>query len=290
MTSRKLNEFIKRYERIARPETVRQRIIHLNDYIRVVGGMNITYDNITKWLDDMHNRGLSAGTIRQYYSALRTYNRIMHLRRDDLLDECAMLLPVYYRDEKHILTVEDVKSIIEHTVDYRDEVIFTLMYVHARRIGEVVALNQQDYDKRKGVITYRIEKKKRFYPIRLMCEPYVKKLLNDYIKRLPDDLRKPEKPLFYGRSGRVNPNSVRYAYKKSCERAGLPIGHPHDLRHARATHLIQIYKVSPKTVQYLLAHSSITTTMDVYAHVMDGWQNEIPNVFGGDEYDENEES
>ncbi len=45
----------------------------------------------------------------------------------------------------------------------------------------------------------------------------------------------------------------------------------HDLRHTRATHMLQA-GVHPKVVQEILGHATISTTMDIYSHVMPGMQ------------------
>jgi integrase len=55
--------------------------------------------------------------------------------------------------------------------------------------------------------------------------------------------------------------------------ARLPHVRLHDLRHSHATHLLMA-NVHPKVVQGRLGHSSITTTVDTYSHVMPGIQDE----------------
>jgi len=45
----------------------------------------------------------------------------------------------------------------------------------------------------------------------------------------------------------------------------------HDLRHAHATILLQ-QGIHPKIVQERLGHSSISTTLDIYSHVLPGLQ------------------
>ena len=48
----------------------------------------------------------------------------------------------------------------------------------------------------------------------------------------------------------------------------------HDLRHTAATILLQI-DANPRLVPDLLGHSSITTTLDVYSHVLPPMKSEV---------------
>src|SRR5262249_61195199 len=47
----------------------------------------------------------------------------------------------------------------------------------------------------------------------------------------------------------------------------------HDLRHSHATQLL-LDGVHPKIAQERLGHASITTTLDLYSHVIDTMQND----------------
>ncbi len=55
--------------------------------------------------------------------------------------------------------------------------------------------------------------------------------------------------------------------------------HNHDLRHTRATMLLQ-QNVQPKVVSERLGHSNIAFTMTIYQHVMPGMQAEATAMFG----------
>jgi len=81
---------------------------------------------------------------------------------------------------------------------------------------------------------------------------------------LPTDL------VFSHPDGRpLRPNSVTRAFKAIGESLGLKGIRLHDLRHAHASILLK-QGVHPKIVQERLGHSSISTTLDIYSHVLPG--------------------
>ncbi len=65
--------------------------------------------------------------------------------------------------------------------------------------------------------------------------------------------------------------------KPLLERAGMPAIRLHDLRHTCATILLMAGK-HPKYVQELLGHASMSITLDVYSHVIEGMDGGLPDV------------
>jgi integrase len=60
---------------------------------------------------------------------------------------------------------------------------------------------------------------------------------------------------------------ITRAFKPLLRRASLPNIRFHDLRHTCA-HLLQSKEVHAKFVQELLAHATISITLDTYSHVL----------------------
>jgi integrase len=73
--------------------------------------------------------------------------------------------------------------------------------------------------------------------------------------------------IFCREDGRpLNPKVFLVQFQRTLQQAGLPKVRVHDARHTFATLMLELGE-SPKTVQTLLGHSKIATTLDIYSHV-----------------------
>ncbi len=78
--------------------------------------------------------------------------------------------------------------------------------------------------------------------------------------------------------GPLNPMAVTRAFQRLAERIGLKDGRLHNLRHFRASVMLQSGQ-SLVLVSKRLGHASVTTTADIYAHVSGGWHKEAARAF-----------
>ena len=88
-----------------------------------------------------------------------------------------------------------------------------------------------------------------------------------------------DSPVFIRTTGEpLLPSTVTFGFKKIVRKLGLGDVRFHDLRHTHATVLL-LQGVHPKVVQERLGHSKMSTTMDLYSHVMPSMQKDAVQRF-----------
>ena len=86
--------------------------------------------------------------------------------------------------------------------------------------------------------------------------------------------------VFPGRKGRLmKPTTLDRDLKALAKRAGLPSFNLHQLRHFHASVSLRLNPGDLVTVSRRLGHSSVSMTMDIYGHVLAGWQRDVADAF-----------
>jgi site-specific recombinase XerD len=117
--------------------------------------------------------------------------------------------------------------------------IFAILYALGLRVGEVCRLQIKDVDLEQRLLIIRETK---FYKTRLVpFGPKIEALLIEHIRRIPAELRSPERALFCLRGGRaINPSTISMTFHQLVPRLQLSIPpgtsppRLHDLRHSCA--------------------------------------------------------
>ena len=143
---------------------------------------------------------------------------------------------------------------------------FFLLYTGLRR-GEALAINYEDIDKEKKVI--HVNKAVGY----ANNKPYIKStktesgirdviLLDKLAERIPEG----RGLLFPAQDGKLYHEShIRRDWLAWAEKAGTNVT-PHQLRHGYAT-ILHDAGIDVKDAQYLLGHSTVAMTQDVYTHI-----------------------
>ena len=159
----------------------------------------------------------------------------------------------------------------------RDRAMFELFYSSGLRLSELTGLDLDDVNLQSGEATVTGKgRKTRIVPVGQAALDAIsawlpqRQLLMARSDDIPGAVRDGTVALFIGQHGsRLSPRSVQLRLDRWARLAGLGQHvHPHLLRHAFATHVLQ----SPgdlRAVQEMLGHASISTTQ-VYTHL--DWQ------------------
>jgi site-specific recombinase XerD len=154
-----------------------------------------------------------------------------------------------------ILSRDEVKALLQAPRSLRHRALLAILYGCGLRVAEVTQLKVSDIDSARKVLWVRHGKGRKdrqtLLPAKLL------ELLRCYWRT-----KRPNNWLFPGANADrpMSAKAVFLACRKAAQRAGLtkPI-HPHSLRHAFATHLLEA-GVNLRTIQILLGHANLETT------------------------------
>ena len=224
---------------------------------------------LREYLAAQYDRGLQAVSIRRRIAAIRALFKF--LTKEGLLAaNPARLLRTPKTPQKlpQVITAEQADRIIEGSLDVeperphpkRDRAILELLYGCGVRVGELAGLDLQDLDMSEHWIRVRGKgRKERQVPVPGKSF----ESLIEWLKVRAADTQETarETAVFLNHHGRrLTDRSIRKIVKFYASWiAGDDSVHPHSLRHAFATHLLQD-GADLRAIQELLGHASLSTT------------------------------
>ncbi|HXC42659.1 MAG TPA: site-specific tyrosine recombinase/integron integrase [Candidatus Dormibacteraeota bacterium] len=162
-----------------------------------------------------------------------------------------------------ILSREEVKALLAAPGNLRTRTLLAILYGCGLRVSEVAQLKVSDIDSARNLLRVRQGKggkdRQTLLPAKLL------ELLRCYWRN-----QRPSGWLFPAADSArpITPKTIYMVCRTATRRAGIskPV-HPHSLRHAFATHLLEA-GVNLRTIQILLGHANLETTAR-YLHVAD---------------------
>lgn len=267
------------WERNLSPATLRAYSREVHSFIDFAGSeldcRQPTYASplaIRAYLAHLHSRGLMPRSVARALAALRTYFRF--LVSEDAIDASPADAVPHPHDVKRAPEIAD-RYAIEELLDgfpdtaagRRDRAAVELLYAAGLRIGELVALDLGDLRLGQRVVRVRGKgRKERLVPFGRPAAQAIEAYLPDRA-RWRRSVIDEDDPLFVNqRGGRISDRSIRRQLDVAVRRtADLNHLHPHALRHAFATHLLEA-GMDLRAIQELLGHSSLATTQ-IYTKV-----------------------
>jgi integrase/recombinase XerC len=236
--------------------------------------------NILSWgeLDNQHIRSyighrrehsLSGASIARELSALRRFFDYL-LRQKQITKNPAkgISAPKTPRKLPPTPAIEQIEQLLSNTDNgpllIRDQAMFELFYSCGLRLSELTGLNMLDIQLDEAMLRVLGKgNKQRDIPI----GSFAIKALQQWLDCRHRLVTSNELSVFVSQRGtRISQRMVEYRLKKWATEKGLSIHlHPHMLRHAFASHMLES-SGDLRAVQELLGHADISTTQ-IYTHL-----------------------
>ena len=208
----------------------------------------------------LNQKRVKLSTYIQSVCALRFFYQNT-LRRRFEIDRIP--LPRYEKKLPVILSKAEVKALLEAPSNLKHRAMLATMYGAGLRVSEVAKLKVSDLDRERRVIWVRGGKGHKDSQV-MLAEP-LREVLAAYWK-----WKRPVEWLFPGKKADcpIATGGVFKLCEAAAQKAGItkPV-HPHSLRHAFATHLLD-EGVNLLVIQALLGHVHLRTTAG-YLHLSD---------------------
>lgn len=247
---------------------------------------SVTSENITSFLVELHNIGLSASSRARYLASVRHLFRYL-LATNVIKHDCTETidLPKNKRELPETLTIEETLKIIEQPdietlAGIRDRAILETLYACGLRVSECCTVKQRDIIDQAGIVrVFGKGSKERIVPIGdnalHWIHEYTTKARPSFVKRTiaSGDI------LFVNQRGKpLTRMSIWNIVNENAKKAEVTKHvHPHTFRHSFATHLLE-GGADLRAVQEMLGHADISTTQ-IYTHIDREYIKEVHKTF-----------
>jgi integrase/recombinase XerC len=266
------------HERAASPHTLRayrREIGNFAAYLVEQRGTNVEMQSIDHlqirgYLGELYERGLAKASVARSLAAVRSWFQWM-ARAGHVNSNPAALVatPKLPKHLPRVPSIEQMNHLVETAASEdvaawpeRDRVIFELLYGCGIRNAELVGLNLSDVHWAREVILVRGKgRKQRYVPLGDAAADAIRAYLPARTIKLAGKAN--EALLLNLRlrgTGRLTTRSVGRIVKQISLAKGLPAEiHPHTLRHAFGTHMLE-EGADLRAIQELLGHERLSTT------------------------------
>jgi integrase/recombinase XerC len=258
-------------ERNASPHTIKAYagdLANFSAYAGSRGWKQIDHIAVRGFLSQLYEKGLSKTSVARSLAAVRSLYR--WLAREGVVEQNPAKLvatPKLPKKLPRVPTIEEMNSVLDgempETAAFpeRDRLMLELLYGCGIRNSELTGINLPDIQLSAEAILIRGKgKKERLVPF----GGSAKVALDIYMasrQKVLDETRKNSPALLINqRGGRLTTRSVGRIIKKIAVAKGLsPDVHPHTLRHAFGTHMLE-EGADLRAIQELLGHERLATT------------------------------
>jgi integrase/recombinase XerC len=258
-------------ERNSSPHTIKAYAGDLENFAAYVGPRgwkNIDHIVVRGFLAHLYEKGLSKTSVARSLAAVRSLYR--WLAQDGVVEQNPASLvatPKLPKKLPRVPTMEEMNGVLDGAMPEvasfpeRDALMFELLYGCGIRNSELIGINLDDMGMSAEVILIRGKgKKERFVPFGASVKSALARYLPQRQKVLAVRRKNVNALLINQRGGRLTTRSVGRIVKKIAVAKGLSADiHPHTLRHAFGTHMLE-EGADLRAIQEMLGHERLATT------------------------------
>ena len=258
-------------ERNASPHTIKAYSGDLANFAAYAGSRGwklIDHIAIRGFLSQLYQKGLGKTSVARALAAVRSLYR--WLGREGVVEQNPAKLVATPRLPKklpRVPTIEEMNSVLDGQMAEaaafpdRDLLMLELLYGCGIRNSELVGINLDDIRLSAEAILIRGKgKKERYVPFAGSAKSALAAYLPARQAMLAETRKNTAALLINQRGGRLTTRSVGRIVKKIAVAKGLsPDVHPHTLRHAFGTHMLE-EGADLRAIQELLGHERLATT------------------------------
>ncbi len=263
-------------ERGLSDNTVRAYCIDIRSYLdwaarSGLDPLQVEYRRFRRYLVELNASGYTPKTVSRRLSAIRTFFKYLNVQNVTQLNPAAATSsPKLGRDLPRKTSDSDIERLLavceDDPVGLRDQAFLELLYASGARIAELARLELADVNFSDASIRlFGKGSKERIVPLYPVALDAVERYMRQGRLILLGETH--SNALFVSTRGNaMSADSLRRVFKQRAAQAGLdPSLHPHDMRHAFATDLVE-GGADLRSVQEMLGHASLSTTQ-VYTHL-----------------------
>jgi integrase/recombinase XerC len=283
-----------RTERKCSPHTVAAYEKDLAKFAKFIGPdvawKEIDHLLIRAFLAELFEQGLSKPSVARALASLRSIFKWL-AREGAVKQNPAKLVstPKLPKTLPRVPTIEEINTVLDGDISEaaafpeRDRLIFELLYGCGIRNSELVGIDLNDLRRSDESILVRGKgKKERLVPLMGSAEEALRAYMPARDAVLTHHKKSTGALLVNGRGSRLTDRSVRRIVKQIAISMGLPSDvHPHTLRHAFGTHMLE-EGADLRSIQDLLGHERLSTTQRytqlTISHVMQVYDKTHPKA------------
>jgi integrase/recombinase XerC len=238
------------------------------EYIGDAKPAQIDHVRIRGYLSELYDRGLGKTSVARHLAAVRSLYR--WLAREGMVKQNPAALvstPKLPKKLPRVPSMEEINMVLDTEMPEsaafpeRDRVIMELLYGSGLRNSELIGINLDDIHWSNEALLVRGKgRKERIVPLGESAALAIREYMPQRQKLLAEKKKSNPALLLNLRGTRLTTRSVGRIVKQIAMSRGLPSDiHPHTLRHAFGTHLLE-EGADLRAIQELLGHERLATT------------------------------